>query len=153
MTYPYVEANANLEIGTPLVTKEQVLLCAGDELDDMTDPEATSFIFTAHVLIVTMLDGYSLPDELLVEIEKYLAAHYGTLAYPSIQRERLAVMATTIVAKIGLGLQNTRYGQAAISLDPTGVLQEISDGKQRILVQMLSVGNGRQFDWDGTGCE
>jgi len=147
MTYTYTEANENLDIETPLVTKAQVLLVSGDEIDDMSDDEATSFINTAHVLLVTILDGYSLPNLMLVEIEKYLAAHYATLAYPSIQRDRLSVMASTIVSKIGLGLQNTRYGQGAISLDPTGRLQEISDGEIAKTVKLTSLGNGVAYDW------
>jgi len=147
MTYAYTEANENLDIETPLVTKAQVLLVSGDEIDDMSDDEATSFINTAHVLLVTILDGYSLPNLMLVEIEKYLAAHYATLAYPSIQRDRLSVMASTIVSKIGLGLQNTRYGQGAISLDPTGRLQEISDGEIAKTVKLTSLGNGVAYDW------
>ena len=147
MSYTYLEANENLDIETPLVTKAQVLLVSGDEIDDMTDPESVSFINTAHVLLVTILDGYSLPNLVLIEIEKYLAAHYATLAYPSIQRERLSVLTSTIVSKIGLGLQNTRYGQGAISLDPTGRLQEISDGKMSKQVKVTSLGNGVAYDW------
>jgi len=147
MTYTYTEANENLDIETPVVTKAQVLLVSGDEIDDMSDDEAVSFINTAHVLLVTILDGYSLPNLILIEIEKYLAAHYATLAYPSIHRDRLSVMSSTIVAKIGLGLQNTRYGQAAISLDPTGRLQEISDGEIAKIAKLTSLGNGVAYDW------
>lgn len=145
MAYEYNEQNKVLDLDAPLITKEQVLLIAGDEIEDMSDDEAVSFINTAHVLICSVLDGYGVPTVLLVEIEKYLAGHFGTLAFPSIQRERFAVMSSSIGMKLGLGLQNTRYGQSAISLDPTGKLKELSDGKQSVKVGVTNIGKSSYY--------
>lgn len=146
MSYTFSETNKTLDFATPLVTKAQVLLICGDEIDDMSDDEAESFINTAHILLCSVLDGYGLPSLLLIEIEKYLAGHFGTLAFPSIHREGLAGLSSSIVAKVGLGLQNTRYGQSAISLDPTGKLKEISDGKLIPNVRMSSIGYQKTYD-------
>jgi len=146
MAYTYLEANKVLDTTVPLVTEAQLLLVCGDEIDDLLPAESASFINTAHIMLCVMLDGYSLPNLLLIEIEKYLSAHYATLAYPAIQREGLAGMSTSFATKIGYGLQNSRYGQTAISLDPTGRLQELSDGKKSLNAMITNIGAGRDYN-------
>jgi len=143
--YSYDASTTALVIETPLATKAQLLLVAGDEIDEVTDDEAASFIMTAHVMVCTYLDGYGIPTVLLTEIEKYLSAHFGTLAFPAVQREGLAVMTNSFATKLGLGLQNTRYGQSAIALDPTGNLKKLSDGEKSISVSITSLGSGRIY--------
>ena len=144
--YVFSESSKVLDYETPLVTKSQLLLVTGDELEDIDDDEATAFINTAHIMLVANLDGYGIPTVLLTEIEKYLAGHFGTLAYPAVQREGLSVMNTRFATKLGLGLQNTRYGQAAISLDPTGNLKKLSDGEKTIKASITSLGWGRLYN-------
>lgn len=141
-SYTYTEADKVLDIDTPLVTEANLLLIAGDELEDIDTNESAAFIHTAHTMVVVYLDGYSIPTVLLTEIEKYLAAHFGTLAYPAVQREGLSVLRTTFATKLGLGLQNTRYGQSAIGLDPTGILKDLSDGTVTAPPRITSLGYG-----------
>lgn len=141
--YTFSETKRVLDLETPLITRDQLLLICGDEIEDMTEDQSTSFITTAHVMLVSVLDGYGIPVILMTEIEKYLGGHFATLAFPSIQRDRLGPMSSTVFGKLGLGLQNTRYGQTAISLDPTGILKELSDGVKRPQVRLTSIGSGK----------
>lgn len=51
-------------------------------------------------------------------------------------------MSASYFGKLGLGFQNTRYGQSAIALDPTGTLKDLSDGKRPAVVRLTSLGSG-----------
>lgn len=142
MTYEYSEENVVLDLATPLVTSASLLLVCKEIDNDTPEDEITSFINSAHVLVCNTLDGYGISTALITEIERYLSAHFAVLAYPSVQREQIGPMSNSFFGKLGTGLENTRYGQSAIAMDPTGILKEFSDGKRRIRVRMTSLGSG-----------
>jgi hypothetical protein len=142
MTYEFSESKKVLNIEEPLVTRESLLFVCKEIDEDTAEDETTSYINTAHVTVCSLLDGYGIPLLLLTEIEKYLAAHFAVLAYPSIQREAMGPMSASYFGKLGLGFQNTRYGQSAIALDPTGVLKDLSDGKRPVIARLTSLGSG-----------
>lgn len=138
MPYVYSETAKTLDLDTPLVDRDDLLLVCKEIDTDTPEDETESFILSAHVLLAAKLDGYGLPDSLLTRIELYLAAHFAVLSYPTVQRETIGPMSTTYVNKIDLGLNNTRYGQTALSMDPTGKLAQ-SDKRP---VKMYSIGSG-----------
>ena len=142
MTYEYSDLNKVLDLESPLVTRTSRLLVCKEIDEDTPETETISFINSAHVLVCNTLDGYGISTTLITEIERYLAAHFAVLAYPSVQREQIGPMSNSFFGKLGTGLENTRYGQSAIAMDPTGILKEFSDGKRRIRVRMTSLGSG-----------
>lgn len=142
MTYEYSDLNKVLDLESPLVTRTSLLLVCKEIDEDTPETETISFINSAHVLVCNTLDGYGISTTLITEIERYLAAHFAVLAYPSVQREQIGPMSNSFFGKLGTGLENTRYGQSAIAMDPTGILKEFSDGKRRIRVRMTSLGSG-----------
>lgn len=92
----------------------------------------TASIATANLLVEEELVGSGLTEARLTEIEKYLAAHFATLA-----KERGGVVRTTSgesaesyrqVHSKYQGLNSTTFGQQAITLDTTGKLVSIGSG-------------------------
>lgn len=142
-SYTYNEANKVLTIDTPIVTRAQLLLICKEIDADTPADETTSFVESAHSVVCSVLDGYGIPVALLAQIEKYLSAHFAALSYPTVQREGLGPMTTSYAVKVGAtGLETSRYGQMAISLDPSGQLKRYSDGEGQREPTMHSIGNG-----------
>ena len=142
-TYTYDEDALALDMEQPLIDRLGLLLIC-KEIDDGTpESETDSFIQSAHIMVCNVLDGYGLNEALLTQIERYLAAHFAVLSYPSVQREAVGPLSSTYaIGRTGTGLENTRYGQQAIALDPTGLLKEHSDGKKPVRASVNSIGTG-----------
>lgn len=142
MNWTYNAATKVLVEQTPLATRDMLLKICKEIDSDTPETETTSFIESAHVLLCAVLDGYGIPTSLLTQIEKYLSAHFAVIAYPATQREGVGPLTRSYVSKVDLRLDNTRYGQQALAIDPTGVLAEISAGKFKKSVAGYSLGNG-----------
>lgn len=142
MSWMYDAATKTMDEQTPLATREMLLLICKEIDADTPEEETTAFIETAHVLLCAVLDGYGIPTSLMTQIEKYLAAHYAAVAYPVTQREGMGPLSRSYATKIDLRLDNTKYGQQAMALDPTNVLSDINDGKTVKSVVVVSLGNG-----------
>ena len=140
--YSYSEDRRALDVNAPLVTRDQLLAICKEIDEDTPEKETDSFIETAHVMLVDALDGYGVSGVLLGQIALYLTAHFAVLSYPAVSREQFSIMSESVFGKLGLGLENTRYGQSALALDPTGVLADLSKGKPRQRVGFWSLGNG-----------
>ena len=141
-SFTYSKDNLRLDINVPLVTRAQLLEICKEIDEDTPEEETSSFILTAHTLLVSLLDGYGLPDGLMARIALYLSAHYAVTTYPAVSREQVGPLSSSYFGKLGLGLQNTRFGQTAMSLDPTGVLTDLSNGKVRRKAGLYNLGNG-----------
>lgn len=131
-----------LDIDTVLITREELLTVCKEIDEDTPQAETDSFINSAHVYLYNVLDGWGIRAPLMKTIETYVAAHFAALSYPAIQRETVGPLSTSYVSKVELGLQNTRYGQMAITLDPTGRLKRLSDGDGLQDVKIRSIGSG-----------
>jgi len=142
MGYSYDEANKVLDTDNPLVDREQLLLVCKEIDDGTSEDETDAFIAAAHTTVCEHLDGWGISASVLSLIEKYLAAHYAAMTYPSVQREVLGPMSTTFALKTETGFAASRYGQTAMSLDPTGALKKLSDGLGRKDAKFSSVGSG-----------
>jgi hypothetical protein len=84
----------------------------------------------AHRAVEDTLVGAGVPEPTLVQIEKQLSAHYATINDPQGGDVTLGGTETEDTTERGLHLDQTRYGQAAKTLDPTGILAASEDGTQ-----------------------
>ncbi len=135
MGYGYSEDKRVLDKSTPLVTREDLLIICS-ELDEETPEEHTDmFIKAAHTMIVERLDGFGIATDFLAIIEQYLAAHFAVLTNPATSREAVGPLSVSYFGKIGLGLSQTRYGQTALSMDPTGRLEP--KNKQNVVLKSI----------------
>ena len=87
-----------------------------------------SMIDTANVYVNTHLDGYGYSDDMLEKIELYLSAHFvaiteegGALKYSKYGDASDA----WDTSKLGGGLNSTRFGMTALSLDTSGILANV----------------------------
>lgn len=109
------------------VTATEVLeIMAGDtELNEVT---ITPYINSASVFVDALLVGKLRPS-LLVEIEKWLAAHMASVA-----RERLIKQAGAGGAEVRYAgewtqeLSSTQFGQMVLMLDTSNTLRNLQDG-------------------------
>ena len=105
-----------------------------------------SFIVTANAITnhVDSCDGDGLvSEELLVEIEKYLAAHFYALRDGQAQSEKTGDASITYQGQTGEGLSGTWWGKQAIAMDVSGCLAEM-DLRSKQGVSTITL------DWLGT---
>lgn len=85
--------------------------------------DVTSQIQTAHVLVNRIKSEYPSSIEAeLVEVEKYLAAHFCAMRDPQEQTKSVNKASATFQGQTGLGLDLTWWGQQAKILDSSGYL-------------------------------
>lgn len=94
---------------------------------DLSDAILNAFINAAYAFRVEYLGSAGLSTAILKEIEKWLAAHYASVA-----RERQAASEdiageyrVTYTGKTDMYLESTLYGQMAIGFDPSGILANV----------------------------
>ena len=111
-----------------------------EEVKEILDPKLnvddlniTTFITTANNLINQKLEG-NLEDVILHEIEKWLSAHFVTISVRQPQRYSLGDEDISYDNELGLGLDNTMYGQQAKLLDTTGALSSLGQKKASLTV-------------------
>lgn len=93
---------------------------------DLTGTAVLPFLKTANALVEEhLILSPAISDELLTQIEMYLAAHFITLWDPRTSKESADGVSFTYEGKTGEGLDSSRYGQMAKTLDPSGVLATI----------------------------
>ena len=85
----------------------------------------TPFIEAATLTVDEHLSDESLSDDLLKEIERWLAAHFVAIREQRVKSEKVGDAAATYHGQSGKGLEFTPYGQQAVLLDPTGKLASI----------------------------
>jgi hypothetical protein len=103
------------------------------------DVDLASFIATAGLMVDGHLLGRGISELLLAEIEKYLAAHVtvlaGITAGVSSQSADDASITYTAGQLNTAQLENSHFGQVAITLDVSGTLART--GRQRASFQVL----------------
>ncbi len=85
-------------------------------------------IVTANIIVSENLENQGISDPMLEKIELYLAAHYVALTEEGggLTRDKLGDADTSYANIYDQGLKSTRFGQAALALDTTGILVQIS---------------------------
>jgi hypothetical protein len=112
------------------VTEEDVLAIMPDNTK-LTDYTISPYITSANVFVTDLLENKH-PEVILIEIEKWLAAHMATVT-----KERLAKEAGAGGANIkyagewGMELSSTQYGQMVLMLDTSNTLRNLKDGKKQ----------------------
>jgi len=112
-----------------------VALCTADEVKavidtDLSNSQVVPFINTAHQMVYDRLANEGLSIKLLTQIEIWLAAHFLSIMDARVKTESVSGdYSATYEGQTGMGLDFTRYGQMAKTLDPTGKLSQ--SGKAR----------------------
>ncbi len=116
------------------VTAAEVVTLTGSELESTT---IDTFVVTANLIVNANLTGSGLSDDLLKEIEKYLAAHLiGISRERQTQREEIGGDTNEEYAKLGLALDATTYGQMVKVMDTTGALANL--GKKKATIESIT---------------
>lgn len=95
----------------------------------LTEEEITPFLTASSILIDDVLSGAQYSDDLMKQIEIWLAAHFVAVRDPRISREKFGDLDVQFHGKTDLGLNSTPYGQQAMILDYKGRLAEIGNNK------------------------
>ncbi|KKM27947.1 hypothetical protein LCGC14_1569630 [marine sediment metagenome] len=88
----------------------------------------TNFIDTANLFVDTHLASAGHTDAILAKIELYLAAHYVALTEEQggLTRSKLGDADESFANIYGQGLKATRFGQQALAIDTTGILNSVA---------------------------
>lgn len=107
---------------TVLVTDAELkAICT--EIDASAD--TTFFIASAHSIIYEYYGSSTRFTETRLKlIELYLAAHFAAITNPSVAFEGIGKLQQSFQYKIGLGLENTKYGQQALLLSGNTLLRK-----------------------------
>ncbi len=108
------------------VTGEEVKEVVNTKIDAGTI--LTNMVDTANVFIDTHLLSAGLPSEILKKIELYLAAHFVALTEEQggITRSKMGDADESYANVYKPGFGATRFGQQALALDTTGILNSVS---------------------------
>ncbi|MFW6002556.1 MAG: hypothetical protein ACOCQD_04380 [archaeon] len=97
---------------------------------NIEDTNVESYIDSASSLLSIWFSGVTASQELLTELEKWVAAHLIAMTKERQAKEEGAGGAYIKYAGVfGTGLKTTSYGQTAIEIDTTNTLRSVS-GKQ-----------------------
>lgn len=104
-----------------------------------TSRDTTPFINTADLIVTEQLASSDLSAARLKLIELYLAAHFVAITEEkgALKSTKMGDSEDTFGVNVGFGLKLTRYGQQAISLDPSGVLSSLSSTSMKALFRVV----------------
>lgn len=106
---------------------------------ELTESQITPFLTPANLLVTDKLTGEGLSDTHLIEIEKYLTAHFVTMGMGGDIEEEWTPEYKVRYAKKGIekgnGLHATSYGKLVLTLDTTGKLSAL--GKKNIVFEAM----------------
>ena len=102
-----------------------------------TDIDTTPFITAANLIVTDILGTSDLNSDLLMEIERWLAAHLASVRDQQPSRERIGDAEIYYRGTSGLGLNATLYGQQVMMLDTTGAMSNI--GKKKVLFTAIDL--------------
>jgi hypothetical protein len=107
----------------PTATEEQVLEIL--EEDHVPDGVSLDPFLTAAVMAMYGRGAYTTYDYSQIEVlETWLAAHFTCIAYPLLSEEVIGRSREEVERKIGLGLDQTPYGQVFKTLDTSGLFRK-----------------------------
>lgn len=88
-----------------------------------------------------------LNSALLVQIEKYLAAHFYEHRDPQYDEKKTGDAMAVFQGEWGMGLDSSKWGQTAKMLDVTGTLRALSKGVVRAGMDWLGLPPSEQTDY------
>jgi len=102
----------------------------------MTSTTISPFIDTASLIVDDLDDNTTIVDGILVEIEKYLAAHLISITKERQGvEEKLGEAEIKYTGRYGLNLEMTSYGQMATVLDTSGRLK--ARGQEAVYIKAI----------------
>jgi hypothetical protein len=129
-------------------TEANVLLIMGSPTT-LSESDVTPFIVPANYMVTNYLASYITDnDDLLEMIERYLTAHYVSLAKEKeVKSEGIEGITQVYGGVFGKGLDYTSYGQMAKALDTTGRLYKLDQGKLTScgITTLTDVGEDRNY--------
>jgi hypothetical protein len=103
--------------------------------DDISQAAVEQHIERAARLVDRVADaGAADQPALLRDLETLLAQHFLATQAPRYESQSGAVRSGSYQGDTGEGLKSTHYGQDAISLDPTGTLDEVYGDSADLIV-------------------
>lgn len=91
----------------------------------MEDVQVQSFLDDAKDLLDEVLAGAGHSEARMNRLAKYLTAHLASAMTPFTVEERIGDYHMERAGKFGEALRATSYGQAVLSLDTSGLLQNL----------------------------
>ncbi|NLN25339.1 MAG: hypothetical protein GX163_06770 [Bacteroidetes bacterium] len=119
------------------------------EVKEIIDTEitTTAFITVANLMVNRYLVDKISDNDLLKEIERWLAAHLVAVRDPRQKSVSIGSASTTFHGNSGLGLDFTPYGQQVKLLDYTGELSK--GGLKRATFEVISETDSAEYDeWE-----
>lgn len=135
------------------VDSVRALLAPGGDYDDINKPTLVPFIETASLIVdrvkTCAIDkGKDLTTAELELIERWLSAHFYVQSDQAYQSKSTSGASGSFQGQVGEGLQNSKYGAAALSLDYSGCLLAISGGADRRTAGAIWLGKPRSTQID-----
>jgi len=120
---------------------------AGILLSDLNSADVlTPFIEAANDLVTNVCVPLTYTATTLELIERWLAAHFYCIAKPQLEFEKVSEAVEKPQAKIDLHLNQTRYGQQAMSLDYKGGLANLNAGMGKVRMGAFWLGTDLSED-------
>lgn len=121
-----------------------------DTLPDLSDSGFAPFIKAANSVVNAHCLASLYTEDLLTDIETWLAAHYYAIFDKQTANEQVKDAMDTYQSKIGFFLRLTHYGQMAMTLDYDGNLAAFSNALEE--AQKVLPGSRRTvgLTWLGT---
>lgn len=115
----------------PRTTSDAVVAVLLDDYDKDAQPDLTPYIATAsavvdRVVTVALDRGVTLSGAEAELIERWLSAHYYVCSDQTLASSNTAGASGSFHGKTEKSIESSRYGQAAINMDYSGVLNAIS---------------------------
>jgi hypothetical protein len=114
-------------------------IAAASALVDRVSQQASRIIAEGIYTLPSESGDATLP-ELLGQIETWLSAHFYAMRDPRAVQERAGEVQVTYQSAVTYNLFLSHYGQMAMTLDFTGTLRAISDGKANFRVGVSWLG-------------
>jgi len=92
----------------------------------------TPFIEAANALVEEIASDSGHNNARLELIERWLAAHFYAMRDPRVTSERAGPVGASYQSAVALRLNSSQYGQMAMTLDTSGLLNTINAGKIQV---------------------
>lgn len=106
---------------------------------DTAITDISPFMTAANLLVTNVCTSTSLSDDLLKEIERWLAAHFIAIRDVRSDSEGVGNVKIKYQYKVDLNLAQTQYGQQAMMLDISGALIRLNKGKRNTAFDFVGV--------------
>ena len=96
-----------------------------------TASQRTAGLAAANALVDDVFSGSGLSDSLLEQIELWLAAHFTAIMTRQKSAQSAGKASVTYQSKVDFKLKLTHYGQQALLLDTSGLLETLQSRRRK----------------------